>query len=348
MIERADRSGVTCAGSVVVDLTKAIDEYPAPNRMAHIAEVATSTGGPGLNMAVDLARLGAAYPVAMVGAIGDDETGSLVEAECRRLGIDTTGLHRLPGVATSFTDVMVEPEGRRTMFHHPGASDHLTPDMIDIESMTARILHLGAPGIHAAMDEPTGPGSGNGWSQVLATARAAGIATNMELVDLPPGRTVELVRPCLAHLDSLIINELEAGLLSGIETTAPEADGPIDWEALDAMARGLIDAGVPGLAVVHFPGGCTAADARGRSWRQGSVRVPAAEVRSAVGAGDAFAAGALHGLHEGWPIERCLALAVASAGASVRGLTTSASIEPAEACLALAERLGHRPTGCDV
>lgn len=342
------RRGVACAGSVVVDLAKTIDAYPEPNRMAHIGEVVTATGGPGMNMAVDLAALGGDIPVALIGAIGDDANGAVVRQTCDRLGIEASGVRTVTGVATPFTDVMVEPDGRRTMFHHPGASSRLTPDMIDVAGLPSRILHLGSPGVHAAMDASTLDADGepgNGWVEVLRRARAAGLATNMELVDLPAERQVELVSPCLPHLDSIIINELEAGTLTGIDVTAPEADGPIDWVSLEAMAGGLIDRGVGGLAVVHFPGGCTAAASDGRTWRQGSVRLPAEEIRSAVGAGDAFASGVIHGLHEGWPVERCLALAAATAAACLRGLTTADGIEAAPRCLALGERYGHRSTG---
>jgi len=68
------------------------------------------------------------------------------------------------------------------------------------------------------------------------------------------------------------------------------------------------------------------------------------KVGSTTGAGDAFAAGAILGPHEGWPVERCLRLAVASAAASVRSPNTSDGIKPAGQCLAEADRAGYRPT----
>ena len=49
------------------------------------------------------------------------------------------------------------------------------------------------------------------------------------------------------------------------------------------MALGLLALGVRRLAVVHVPGGGVAAAPGGRVWRQGSVRVPPAEVRSTTG-----------------------------------------------------------------
>jgi sugar/nucleoside kinase (ribokinase family) len=168
--------------------------------------------------------------------------------------------------------------------------------------------------------------------------------TNLEMVSLAPDRTAEVTRPCLPCLDSIVINELEAGALTGIEASVPTADGPVDWPAMEAMALGLIDQGVSVLAVVHFPAGCVAAAPGGRTWRQGSVRLPREQVRSTTGAGDAFAAGVILGLHEGWPAERCLRLAVASAAACVRSPNTSDGIRLAEECLAEADRAGYRPT----
>jgi sugar/nucleoside kinase (ribokinase family) len=109
------------------------------------------------------------------------------------------------------------------------------------------------------------------------------------------------------------------------------------------MALGLIEHGVSALAVVHVPAGCVAAAPGGRTWRQGSVRLPREQVRSTIGAGDAFAAGVILGLHDGWEVERCLRLAVASAAASVRSPYTSAGIQPADICLAEADRAGYRP-----
>jgi sugar/nucleoside kinase (ribokinase family) len=156
------------------------------------------------------------------------------------------------------------------------------------------------------MDRPRS-GGGNGWSDWLQRAQAAGLHTNIELVSLAPDRTAQVALPCLPYLDSIVINELEAGALAGIEAPAPAADGPLDWPVLEAMALALIEHGVSVLAVVPFP------------------------------------AGVILGLHEGWPVERSLRLAVASAAASVRSPNTSDGIKPADTCLAEADQAGYRP-----
>jgi sugar/nucleoside kinase (ribokinase family) len=336
-------AGILCAGTILVDAGKVIDGYPALDHLAMIEHVTLSTGGPSLNMAVDLRQLGAAFPVGLAGAVGDDTHAAFILAECARLGIGTDGVRELAGAVTSFTDVMVERDGgRRTMFHHSGANALFDASTVDLPTSAARILHVGAPGIHPIMDRGR-PDGGNGWSALLQRAQAAGLRTNLELVSLRPDRTAEVALPCLPYLDSIVINELEAGALTGIDAPAAAADGPVDWPALEAMALDLVERGVSELAVVHFPAGCVAAAPGGRTWRQGSVRLRREQVRSATGAGDAFAAGVILGLHEGWPVERCLRLAVASAAACVRSPGTSDGIKRAADCLADADQAGYRP-----
>ena len=86
--------GVVCAGSIVVDVGKIIEAYPPLDHITTIEDVSLSTGGPGLNMAVDLRALGATFPLAVLGAVGDDQHGAFVLDECARLGIDTAGVAR--------------------------------------------------------------------------------------------------------------------------------------------------------------------------------------------------------------------------------------------------------------
>lgn len=341
---RDERSGVLCAGSIVVDIGKVIDGYPEPERLATIEQVSVSTGGPGLNMAVDLRQLGASFPVWMCGAVGDDQNAEFVLAECARHGIDTTRVRAVADAATSFTDAMIERAGgRRTFFHHFGANALFDGRLLEIESTRARILHAGAPGIHPFMDASIGDGD-NGWSQLLRRAHDAGVHTNLELVSGQLNWITDLVPPCLPHVSSVVINEVEAAALLGVPTPRADLADPdgIDWPALEQLALELIRRGVSTLAVVHFPAGCVAATPGGRTWRRGSVRVPPGEVRNTTGAGDALAAGVILGVHERWPVEQCLRLGVAAAAACIRGPDTSGSIAPWQTCLADADALGYR------
>ena len=223
------RAGVLCAGTILVDVGKVIDAYPALDHLATIEQVSVSTGGPGLNMAVDLRMLGATFPIGVLGAVGDDEHAAFILAECARLDINMAGVRTMTGAATSFTDAMIERDGgRRTFFHHSGANALFDASTADLQISGARILHAGAPGIHPVMDSWR-PDGGNGWSALLQRAQSAGLHTNLELVSLEPHRIAEVALPCLPYLDSIVINELEAGALTGVDAPVPTVDGPVDW-----------------------------------------------------------------------------------------------------------------------
>ena len=145
-------------------------------------------------MAVDLAR--SAPPSRSACSVWSATTRTAVRpGECARLGIDTTGVRTAGGAVTSFTDAMVERDGgRRTFFHHRGANDLFDASAADLAGYGARILHAGSPGMHRLMDAPT-PGGGNGWSALFNRAQAAGMHTNMELVDLPASGWPRWPRP---------------------------------------------------------------------------------------------------------------------------------------------------------
>ena len=287
-------------------------------------------------MAVNLARLGAGFPLDLVAVIGDDDHGRLAQEICERHGIGTSGLAVLPGQRTSYTDVMIEQAtGRRTFFYLPGANAQLAPGHFDLTGTRAKIFHFGAPGVHERMDQATA--HGNGFSEVLADAKELGLRTNMELVCVAAERIRDLTLPCLPYLDSIVINELEAAAVTGIDVMDGKTADPA---RVEAAGRALLKLGVRDLVVIHFPAGGVAVSRSGQTWRQASARVAPDAIKSTNGAGDAFASGVLLGLHEGWPVERCLRLAVCVAAVSLMSYSTSGGILPVDECLAYGERAG--------
>lgn len=95
--------------------------------------------------------------------------------------------------------------------------------------------------------------------------------------------------------------------------------------------------------IVHFPEGACALGKDGKLRCQGSLLVPQANIVSSVGAGDAFAAGVLYGLHEDVAIEEALRYGVCAAAASLNGSGASDGVLPLKECLSLADRYGIRP-----
>ena len=333
------RRGIVTGGTWCVDRNRAIDAWPHEDGVAEILAAEIYGGGSACNLALDVKKLDPAFPVATIGLVGDDADGRFLRSQADAHGIDRTQLIATSAAETQFTDAYVSKRsGRRTHIFFQGTGALLTPDHFDLARTDARILHLGLPGAHRLMDQPW-QDDPNGWVTVLRRARAEGLETNLELFSIAPERIAALVRPCLPHLDYLIVNDLEIGAIAGLQASN---DGVTVVKLCIEAAREVLAQGAMRLVVVHFPAGAVAIARDGRIWTPASVSVPQAEIVSANGAGDAFAAGILYALHEGWQVDAALELAHAAAAMSLRGLSTCAAVDTYQACLAQAERWGHR------
>ena len=62
-----------------------------------------------------------------------------------------------------------------------------------------------------------------------------------------------------------------------------------------------------------------------------------------AGAGDAFCAGVLYGLHEDWALDKCLMTGVCTAAASLADPTCTEGMKDLGTCLGLAKKYRPRP-----
>jgi len=97
------------------------------------------------------------------------------------------------------------------------------------------------------------------------------------------------------------------------------------------------------VVVIHFPEGGFARTRKGEDVWQSSLKLPASAIAGTAGAGDAFCAGVLYGLHEGLSLVECLKTAVCVAAASLSDPTCTDGVKSLKACLALAKKYGFRP-----
>ena len=333
------RRGIITGGTWCVDRNRLLERWPDEDAACEILSEETQGGGSACNLAIDMRRLDPTMPVETIGLVGDDRDGRFLIELAGQHGIGHAQLAMTPDAVTHCADAYTSRRsGRRTHIFYAGASGLLTPDHFDLTSTTARILHLGLPGAHRLMDGSWGDDA-NGWVTVLRRAQQAGLQTNLELASLAHERLVPLVLPCLPHLDLLVVNDTEIGLLAGRRTVE---DGRTDVAACIEAARTTLSRGAMQVVAVHFPLGAIALTRDGTVVTRPSVDVPAAEVVGANGAGDAFAAGFLYGHHEGWALERTLQLAHAAAATSLRSITTTGALEPLQDCLDRAARWGLR------
>lgn len=334
------RNGVAAGGNWIIDHVKLIDRYPEQDTLVSILGESRGTGGSPYNLLIDLAKMKADFPLAGIGLVGDDEDGRLIVSDCSTAGVDMSRVRSTKEAGTSYTDVMtVQSTGRRTFFHSRGANSLLGEDDVDLGSCSAKIFHLGYLLLLDRLDAVADDGT-TGASRLLRRARALGFKTSVDVVSEHGDRFPAVVTPALPHTDYLIVNELEASKSTGIDVLR---DGAIDFSLVSRAAVRLLDLGVNEWVVVHAPEGALAVRKGGESFVQGSVAMPPEKVAGTAGAGDAFAAGALMGLHEGWPMPDCLRLGVCAAATSLLKPTCTDGILPAHACIRFGETMGFRP-----
>ncbi len=331
------RTGLLAGGNWIIDRIKILDTWPPQDALANILRESSGNGGAPYNVLKDLAKLGAPFPLAGVGLLGDDPAGRDIVADCRAHGIDAGQLQITADAPTSYSDVMTEERtGRRTFFHQRGANALLGPEHFDFSRSAAKIFHLGYLLLLDRLDV-VGADGRTGAAEVLRAAQAAGLHTALDCVSDNRDGLLRVAAPALPHVDYFFANDFEAGRLTGIPLLGDAARDPA---RLREAAQRVLGLGVRQWVFVHTPHGVLAASAGECVW-QPSVRVPPAGIRGAAGAGDALAAGILLGLHEAWPIRRCLELGVAAAATCLFDPSCSASVRSAEDCLRLAAEYGH-------
>jgi len=330
----SSRRGVLAGGNWVVDHVKMIDVWPAQDALASITAQFEGNGGGPYNVTKNLAKLECGFPLAGVGLIGRDVDGETILRDCKEHGIDAAALQQTTAAPTSYTDVMtVASTGRRTFFHQQGANALLDAAHFDLSKTTAKIFYLGYMCLLPKLDLLDAGRTAA--SRLFEQAHSLDMITVADLVSSEVGDFSSVVNPSLPFLDYLFLNEYELARLVGGKMSASR-------DRLESQLREVVKRGIRGAVIVHLPEGAMCLGREQPFIWQPSVNVPQNFVVGTAGAGDAFSAGFLLGLHEGWDFQRCLELGVCVAAASLRDATCSGAIEPWKTCLELGAKMGFQ------
>lgn len=317
--------GIACAGNWIVDIVHTIDKWPQKSDLVHIRHEVSGVGGGAANVIMDLAAFQTGIPLYAVGLLGEDLHAQHCRKACAAAGVDARWLASTPDHLTAHTLVMNVPGDSRTFFYNPGTNDALAEADIPVEDIAAAgigLFYLGYLNLMGRLDAVDADGS-TGAARLLARAKATGMITVADLVSADTPSFAATVAAALPHIDFLFLNEIEAQRATGLPIL-----GPDDRDGMLAAAHAL-QAGGAGSVILHSGAVALWLD-QDAHWAV-PAPVDPARIISPVGAGDAFCAGAIFGLHQGWPPARALALAHRAAAASLQGATATDGIPPVSA-----------------
>ncbi len=326
--------GITFAGNILVDVVKTISGYPQPGMLANITAVSQAVGGCVPNTAIDVAKMDPSMPIAAYGRVGDDAYGQYVTGQMAAHGIDVTHVQITREAPTSFSDVMSDvASGERTFFHARGANAYFAPADVDVETLDCRIFHIGYILLLDKMDEADEK-YGTALAGLLAQVQAKGIKTSIDVVSDSTGRFREKIVPALRYCDYAIMNEIEGCGVSGLEPRNP--DGSICVENIRTTMEQMLSLGVRDRVILHSKEGGFMLTADGQFRYAPAIDIAPEQIAGKVGAGDAFCAGCLYGLHNSMDDEALLPFASAAAACNLTAADSVSGMRSAEAVSAIA------------
>ncbi len=214
------------------------------------------------------------------------------------------GVGRTEEIGTSKTVILDVPGEDRRYIHTIGANAAVRAADLDAVTFTdGDVLFVGGYLVLPGLDPES-------LAARLASAQQAGARTVLD-VCVPADEEVrfEDVAPLLPYVDLFVPNEDEARAMSG-------AEEPI------LQAEAFLSAGAGAVVVTRGPAGALMVAGNLRA----ELPAPRVEVVDGSGAGDAFAAGFICGLVEGWPLERSFAFATAVGASACTALGCTAGV----------------------
>ena len=247
-------------------------------------------GGAPFNVVASMRRL--SHPAAFVTAVGDDELGRSAVAAVDELGVDTTFISVARDLPTGTVAVTPDPvEGHRFTIGSPAAYESIG----DADTLVTRLLDLVPEALVYGTLAQRSPAVRELTHRVATEIRPVNRLYDVNLRD--GSWTGDLVLDLLRDATVVKLNGDEAVVLAGLLGSA--ATGRALAAALAARY------GIERLCITRGAAGATLL-VRGHEYMVEGIEV---DVADTVGAGDAFAAGLLHGLLTDMPPDETLRFA---------------------------------------
>src|SRR4051812_11819787 len=288
-------------------MMRLIDEQIAEQLYAEMGPAIEIYGGSAGNTAAGIASFGgrAAY----FGKVKKDQLGDVFAHDLRAQGVSFHSLPAKIGPATARSFILVTPDGERTMNTYLGACVNLTTADINPEVVAgSQITYLEG----YLWDRPEAK---EAFQRAAQIAREAGRKTAITLsdsfcVDRHRDSFLELIR---SQIDIVFANEAEIRSLY----QTPDFDAAREQARADCEIA-VLTRSEQGSVIVKGK----------ETWTVPAHPIP--KLVDATGAGDLFAAGFLHGLTTGQPLDQCARLGALAAAEVITHLGARPEVKLAE------------------
>lgn len=268
-MRRTNRYDIVGLGLCCMDYLFVVPRIPAPDEKMFCLDFRREGGGVVSTALVAASRLGSS--TSFVGTVGDDENGRLIIEEFEGYGVDINCLQIKPDASSTFSFVMVDRKsGQRSIVTNPGCYQDIVVGEKEKKLLSsASYLHLDSYVVQVGI-------------KAAQIARENSVQVSLDAGTLRPG-----VEELLPLVDILITSELFARQFIG-------KDDP------ERAAEKMLALGPQIVGVTLGDRGCFFLTQESAFWRP-AYRV---EVVDTTGAGDVFHGAFLHGLLQGWDLER--------------------------------------------
>jgi sugar/nucleoside kinase (ribokinase family) len=247
-----------CIGDLDVDVMIEVDRLPTRDGKVNGVVKQKAPGGMAGNVAAGLARLGSR--VRVLGRVGDDTDGAFAVESLQQVGVDTSFVSRLEGVATFSCISLLTPDGEKSLVKLMTAA--YRPEASDLTEATlngVRHLHLTSIGDPVLC------------RRVVDAARSSGVTASLDIerADCPDDAATLL--DAIKGFDLIFCNAESRAFVDA---------------ALKRPLAGLVAAVVTTLG----------ADGAQVETAEGRISLPGftPKILDTTGAGDCFAAACLH------------------------------------------------------
>ena len=310
-----EKKRIAIAGNMLVDIVKTIDSYPAIGTLSNISHVSKAVGGCAPNTSIDLAKIDKSIPISVFGKLGTDENGRYIISQLQKQGINTDGISYSTSTETSFSDVMSMPTGERTFFHQRGANTQFEPADIKFKPGDFEIFHIGYIMLLDKFDAPDAK-YGTVMARFLHDVQETGVKTSIDAVSANIDNYGEKIIPSLKYSNYAIMNEIESTATWNLSPR--NSDGSINRKNIRLAMEKMAEAGVRDKVIIHAKEMCFILDCITSEFCEiPSLKIPKEKIRGSVGAGDAFCAGALYGIYQGYSNKQILEFASAAAASNL-------------------------------